>query len=63
MFKEEDLQKFLYLKNLIGEAKFDIDGKAVITASACFTWFEQLEIKIRNEIQKEEKKGQKVSGK
>lgn len=62
MFKEEDLQKFLYLKNLIGEAKFDIDGKAVITASACFTWFEQLEIKIRNEIQKEEK-GKKVSGK
>ena len=52
MFKQEDLAKYLGLKKVMAEGFFDIKGEAVIPAASCLLWFNDLEKKIRDNIEK-----------
>lgn len=46
MFSKEDLAKFKAFKGVMNQAKFDIQGSAVLAAASLFAWFYDLERKI-----------------
>ena len=52
MFNEHDLKLYRLFKQIIGKSKIEIEGGAVPTASLCFTWFEQLEKRIQDDLKK-----------
>lgn len=50
MFSREDLAKFKAFKGVMNQAKFDIQGNAVLAAASLFAWFHDLEKKIEASI-------------
>jgi hypothetical protein len=50
MFSKEDLAKFKAFKGVMNQAKFDIQGSAVLAAASLFAWFYDLERKIESGI-------------
>lgn len=46
MFSKEDIARYRAFKVVMNQAKFDIQGNAVIAAASLFAWFNDLEKKI-----------------
>lgn len=51
MFSQEDLARYRAFKVVMNQAKFDIQGNAVIAAASLFAWFGELEKKIEGSIE------------
>lgn len=63
MFIKEDLARYRALKKAIESGDFQIKGNAVIPAASLFAWFERLEKKIQDYIDKKEKNEKKKKSK
>lgn len=51
MFNREDLIKYNGMKKIISEGEYKIKGEAALMAASLFLWFNDLEKKIREDIE------------